>query len=56
MPLSASEEGGTRARQAGFLREIGAEEENEEDGAETASDGATKTSSIVLMWSQLLDV
>lgn len=56
LPLIASKEEGMRARQAGFLRENGAEEENEENGAEMAFDGATKTSSIVLVWFQLWDV
>lgn len=56
IPLSALKEGGMRARQAGFLRENETEEENEESGAETAFDGATKTTSLVLTWSQLWDV
>lgn len=56
MPLSASEQEGMRAGQAGLLRENGAEDQNEENGAEMAFDGATNPSSIIVVCSQLCDV
>ena len=55
MPPSASKEQGIKARKAVVPRGVGSEDDDEDNDAETAFDGY-KTSSMVVVWSQLWDV